>query len=228
MKAVIQQSHEEHFLEQGWLLALGFREGWFCSRITHKSWSNLQPWSLGAVLAGGNLAAYSEIQDANANHYLEPPKDQLIYHSFWGVTPTPARIKVQFPTRVDIGSMLEIPRSLTDPVGYIDGYKSPFWGPYSLATELFTISERYPGFQVLNPVADAMANVMLNIDQRQYTYEVITDKALIADMLIGNRRVKKYTMGPADPLAMSIPNWLTKLIPKGLLAYSLDVMGGKV
>lgn len=229
MKVTEQRSHEDYFLEQGFLLALGFREGWFCSRVVQKTWSNLQPWSLGAVVAGGSLAAYNEIQDANANHYLEPFKEEIIYHSFWGVTPAPARIKLQYPTRVDLGSMLESPRSLIDNVGFIDGYKSPFWGPYSPATEIFTISERYPGVQVNNPVADPMPNVMLNVDQRQYSYEVITDKALITDMLIGNRRVKKYTMGVADPLPMTAPKWLTDRIGADLLAYSLKVMaGGKV
>lgn len=228
MDAILKVSHEDLFLEQGYLLALGFFEGWACFRLQHKEWANLEPWSLGTVAALGNLSAYNEVQDSNSRHYLEPHDEALIYHSFWGVTPTPARIYVQYPPRTDLGSVLSVPRSVTGDVGYIDGRKSPFDGPFSPATELFTVKERYPQFQVYNPLNDSMYNVMLNFDQRHYSYEVIKDKDLIKDMLVGNRRVKKYTMGAAWPNAMTLPSWLKDLVTSDLLKYSLEVMGGKV
>ncbi len=231
-KVILTKSHEDYFLDQGHLLALGFREGWFCVRILQRQWSGLRPWSLGAVAAGANLANYDEIQDANQRHYLEPFIDGLIYHSFWGVTPTPARIFVQFPPRTDMGSMLQIPRSIAAPanVGYIDGYQSPFDGPFSLKTEIFTVKERYSAYQAYNPVGDAMTNVMLNFDQMQYSYEVITDLDLIKSMLIGERRVRKYTMGTADPLPMRMPQWLLDIVnnkSSQLLQFTLDVVRGK-
>lgn len=228
MEAILKTSHEDLFLEQGYLLALGFYEGWVCYRLLHKEWANLQPWSLGTVAALGNLSAYNEVQDAQSRHYLEPHDEGLIYQSFWGVTPTPARIYVQYPPRDDLGSVLATPRSITGDVGYIDGRKSPFDGPFSAATEIITVHERYPALQVYNPLNDSMYNVMLNFDQRHYTYELIKDKDLIKDMLVGNRRVKKYTMGTAWPNAMTLPEWLKKLLGSELLKYSLDVIGGKV
>jgi len=222
--SLLKQSHEDLFLEQGWLLALGFLEGWACFRIKHREWANLEPWSLGVVTALANLAAYDEIQDAQSRHYLEPHDEGLIYHSFWGVTPTRARIYVQYPPRADIGSMLSVPRTETGDVGYIDGDKSPYVGPFSNATELFTVKEKYPQVQALNPLNDDMYNVMLNFDQRHYTYQIIKNLDLIRDMLTGNRRVKKYTMGPAWPNVMTTPDWLKKAVGATLLADTLKIM----
>jgi len=222
--SLLKQSHEDLFLEQGWLLALGFSEGWACFRIKHKEWANLEPWSLGEVTALANLADYDVIQDSQSRHYLEPHNEGLIYHSFWGVTPTRARIYVQYPPRAEIGSMLSIPRSVTGDIGYIDGQKSPYTGPFSLATELFTVKEKYPQVQVYNPLNDDMYNVMLNFDQRHYSYQVIRNIDLIRDMLTGNRRVKKYTMGPAWPNVTTAPDWLKRAVGATLLADTLKIM----
>jgi hypothetical protein len=226
MNTVLEKrSHEDLFLDEGYFFALAFRDGWFCGRVVTRQWANLQPRSLGAVAAGGNLALYDEIQDASNRHYFEPYKNELLYHSFFGVAPAPARIKWQLPIKNDLGSMLQVGRSLTDNVGYIDGYKSPFFGPFSPATEIFTVKERYPAFQVHDPLLDPMSNVMLNIDQRQYTYQVIRDKDHVKALLTGRERVKKYTMGNADPLPMPMPQWLQQLIGNDLLNYSLSILG---
>jgi hypothetical protein len=234
MEAILKTSSEEWFLEQGWLLALGFTEGWACLRIQHKEWANLEPWSLGPLAALGSLATFDQIQTANNQHYLEPFDQSLIYHTFWGVTPSPVRIWPEYPPRTPIGSMLSEPRAVGGEVGYINARKSPFNGPFSKATELFTVSERYPEFQAYNPTNDAVYNVMLNFDQRHYTYQILTSQATIKEMLVGTRTVKKYTMGAAWPNAMTMPDWLKNAVragqPKGYdpLKYSLDVMSGKV
>jgi hypothetical protein len=228
-KTVLVESHEREFLEPGYYFALNFLEGWFVGRVTGRTWANLQPWSLGQVAAGGNLLAYDEIQDNQSRHYLEPPQTlrQLIYHTFWGITPTPARAKLQFPVRNDLGSMLAINRSLTDDVGFIDGHKSPFWGPFSTATEFFTVNETYPAFNILNPTGDAMQNVMLNFDQRQYSYSLVTEQAQVKTLLVGQARVKKYTMGTINPKPQNMPLWLKNDIGADMLAYTLAVMAGK-
>jgi hypothetical protein len=224
---LLKTSHEDLFLEQGWLLALGFKEGWACFRTLDREWSNLEPYALGAVAAAANLAAYNEIMDTQSRRYLQPHEEGLIYHTFWGVTPKAARMKVQYPPREDLGSMLAVERSETDDVGYIDGYISPFRGPFSKKTELFTVKEKYPAFQVYNPLPDAMNNVMMRFDQMQYTYDIVKDKDLIKNMLVGGIRVKKYTMGHAWPSATTIPKWLQDLVGLDLLSWSLKVMEGR-
>lgn len=226
MEAILKTSHEDLFLENGWLLALGFTEGWVCFRIQHKEWANLEPWSLGALAALGQLATFNQIQTANAQHYLEPFDESLIYHTFWGVTPNPVRIYPEYPPRTPIASMLSEPRTVGGNVGYVDGRKSPFNGPFSKVTELFTVNERYPEFQAYNPSNDAVYNVMMNFDQMHYTYQVLTDKVTIKDMLTGRLTVKKYTMGAGWPNAMTIPDWLKRAVTVPLLQYSLSVMKG--
>jgi hypothetical protein len=226
-KTVQVESHETLYLKQGWYFALGFREGWLVGRVTQKTWSTLQPWAFGPVAAGGNLAVFDEIQDNSSRHFLEPYQPGIIYHSFWGVTPSQAQVKWQYPVRTDLGSMLNVARTLTDNVGIIDGYKSPFWGPYNDATELFTVKDQYPAFQIYNPTSDPITNVMLNIDQRQYTYSVVKDKQLIKSLLTGDRQVKKYTMGTV-PLQLEAPGWLVELVTADIFKYTLDVMSGKV
>jgi hypothetical protein len=230
--SLLKTSHEDLFLDQGWLLALGFLEGWACFRIKHREWANLEPWSLTAgtpIAALSNLAAYNEVQDAQSRHFLEPHSEDLIYHSFWGVSPTRARIYVQYPPQANLGSVLSVPRVITGDIGYIDGAKSPYEGPYSQATELFTVSEKYPQYQVYNPLNDAMDNVLLNFDQRHYTYQIVREIPLIREMLIGKARAKKYTMGTAWPNVMTLPNWLKKAIGDTVLNETLKIMaeGGR-
>lgn len=228
-KTVLVESHERKYLEPGFYFALNFYEGWFVGRVTGRTWANLQPWSLGFCAAGGNLTAYDEIQDTQSRHYLEPPKTEreLIYHSFFGVTPASARAKLQFPVRNDLGSMIEINRTLTDNVGFIDGKKSPFWGPFSDVTEFFTVNETYPAVDIYNPTGDGFTNVKLNIDQRQYSYELVKDKALVKTLLVGQARVKKYTMGTINPQPMKMPLWLQTLIGGDMLNYTANVMAGE-
>ena len=234
MDAILKVSHEDMFLEAGYLLLLQFQQGWAPFRIMGKQWSNLKPWPLGAVAARGNLAAFDAIQDAQSNYFLEPYTEDIIYQTYWGITPTRARAFAQFPPRTDLGSMQQNPRTINPTgttaagdVGYIDGEKSPFNGPYSKMTELFTVKERYPQFQVFNPLYDAMYNAMLSFDQYQYSYTIIKDLALIKDMLIGRVGVRKYTMGLAYPNATPIPDWLQKKVTPEILKYTLRVMNGE-
>jgi len=224
MEAILKESHENRWLEQGWYLALQFVEGWVCFRVTGREPSGLRPFSLGTVLAGGNLASWSEIIDGQARRMLMPRVDSLIYHHFWGVTPDKAKIYTQFPPRDDLGSLVGETRTITGDIGYTDGDQSPYNGPLSVDTELFTINERYPAFNVHNPLTSTMANVMLQFDTMKYTYVIIKNRGLISDMLVGQRKVKKYTMGRAEPNPMSVPQWLQRLVGKDLLTYSKSVM----
>jgi len=235
MEAILKTSHEDLFLENGFLLALGFKDGWVCLRIQDREWANLEPWSLGALTALGSLASYDLIQTPapESQRYLEPFDQSLIYHTFWGVTPGQVRIYPEYPPRTALGSMLSSARSVGGNVGYVDGRKSPFNGPFSKATELFTVRERYPEFQAYNPTNDAVYNVMMNFEQRHYTYQILTEKGTIKEMLAGRLTVKKYTMGSTWPQPMTLPDWLKNAVisgqPKGYdpLKYSLDVMSGK-
>lgn len=227
MKTVSTQvSHEDLFLEVGYLLLLQFQEGFVPMRIMGRQWSNLAPWALGPVAALGNLANYNDLTAVQTQRYLEPYDQSIIYHTYWGVSPTRARTFYQYPPNVDSGSMLNNPRTIVGDVGYIDGEKSPYDGPFSRQTEIITVKERYPQYQVYNPTNDAIQNAKLRFDQWQYTYLIIKDKPLVKKMLLGEVTTKRYTMSNAFPNVMTLPDWLRGLVTPELIAYTKAVLGG--
>jgi hypothetical protein len=224
MKSVLlKQSHEDLWLREGYLLALQFYQGWVCFRITGLEPSNVKPYSLGALAAGGNLTAWNEVMDANNRRYLEPG-ETYIKHIFWGVNKPKARIYLQYPTRADRWNLVGVQRTITGDVGYVDGEASPFDGPFSVKTQMFTVHDLYPAFQAYNPLGDAMDNVMLNFDVMRYTYVVLTDKSLIQDILTLKRPGRQYTVAGIDPSPAKAPDWLVNLVGSELLEYTMGIM----
>lgn len=228
--ALAKESHENFFLKEGYLLALQFAQGWVCFRILGWEPSNVKPYSLGVaadypLAAGGNLAAWDEVVDAGPRRYLMPPEKHWIYHSFYGVNKPKARIFFQYPTRQDRMNLVAIQRTITGDVGYVDGEMSPFDGPFSLKTQIFSVHELYPAFQAYNPIADPMDNIMLNFDVMRYSYVLIKSREIIRDILTLRRPGSLHTMGGIDPEPARIPDWLSELLGNDLLAYSKSVIG---
>ena len=222
--ALLRQSHEDLFLVPGYYLALQFKTGFVVSRILGREWSNLKPYSVGAVSAGGHLSAWNEIKDSTDKHYLEPSGKWMWYHTFWGINTPNARVYVQFPTKADIGSLVATTREIDGDVGYIQGEESPYEGPFSQRTELITVTERYPAFQVSNVIEDDFPNVLFHFDTRKYSYQLIKDKRLIEELLLGKRQCKKFTVGPVDPQPTSVPMWLETLVTPELIKWTQDLM----
>lgn len=222
--ALMKESHENLFLKEGYLLALQFAQGYACFRILGWEPSNVKPYSLGAVAATSNLAAWDEITDAGGRRYLMPPEERWIYHSFYGVNKPKARIYFQYPTRQDRWNLVAVERAITGDVGYIDGEMSPFDGPFVLKSQIFTVHELYPAFQCYNPLPDAMDNVMLNFDFMRYSYVIIKNRDLIKDILTLKRPGRLHTVGGIDPEPARIPDWLSGLVTKDLLDYSKTVI----
>jgi hypothetical protein len=221
--ALLIQSHRDLFLEEGFLLALQFKEGWTVIRV--KGWedSNLVQLNLGSCSALSNLSAYDEIQDSSNRHYLEPPDQKSIKHIFWGVSPPKARIFKQYPARKTRNSLIAVERTLTGNIGFVDGDESPYDGPFSKRTELFTLKDLWPQFQAYNPLTIAMNYVLLNFDIRSYAYNIMKARPLIEDCLLGQRRCRKHTVGGIDDPA-PIPSWLKDLMPPGMLDWTLTLM----
>ena len=225
---ILQQSHRDFFLEEGFLFALQFNQGWVLFRVMGKEDSQLRPWNMGPCAALSNTPAWDEIVDSQNRHYLEPPDYPFIKHVFWGVSPPKARVFFQYPTRVDRNSLLPITRTTTNDVGYVNGETSvgsPYDGPFSTKTEFFTVREWWPAFLAYNPQEYAMNYVMLNFDVRTYTYNIITTQSFIQDCLTGVRRCRKYTMGGINT-PMNIPAWLSNKLPTGLLDWTKTIMAG--
>jgi len=228
MEAVLmKESHENLFLKEGYLLALQFAQGWACFRILGWEPSNVKPYSLGQVLTVANLPAWDEIVDAGPRRYLMPPEERWIYHSFYGVNKPKARIFFQYPTRQDRMNLVAVQRVITGAaavVGYVDGEMSPFDGPFSLKSQIFTVHELYPAFQCYNPLPDTMDNVMLNFDIMRYSYMIIKNRDVVRDILTLRRPGRLHTVAGIDPEPARIPDWLSDLVGKDLLDYSKSVI----
>lgn len=222
--SLLKTSHEDLFLLPGFYLAFEFRSGYVIARILGREWANLKPYSVGAIVAGANLATWNEILDPTAKHYLEPAKRDLWYHIFWGVNTPNARVYVRFPTKNDIGSLTTTTRAVKGDVGYVDGSDSPYDGPLSVKTELFTLYERYPAFQVSNVTEDDFANVMFNFSVMKYSYQLIKDKRLIEQLLVGGKSCKRVTVGPVDPGPTTAPKWLEDLVGFELMNWTKELV----
>jgi len=222
---ILYKSHEELFLSEGFKLALQFKEGWVVFRILGREPSNVKPYQIARFLASESyLASWDEVIDAQARRYLEPPTKDYIYHTFWGISPPPMRVYFQYPTRRARWSLVEVERALGGSVGYIDGEMSPYAGPFSAKTEIFTIEDLYPAFNVYNPLSRTVYNVVMNFDVMKYSFHVITDRELIKDCLTQRVRCKMYTMGGiVDPSPAEIPEWLEDIVGSELLEYSVQV-----
>jgi len=221
---LLKESHENLWLKEGYLLALQFSNGWACFRITGWEPSNVKPYSLGAVAAASNLADWDEITDANNRRYLMPPEEHWINHVFYGVNKPKARIYFQYPTRQDRMNLVAVQRSITGDVGYIDGEMSPYDGPFSVKSQLFTVHELYPAYQCYNPLPDAMDNVMLNFDIMRYSYVIIKNRDFIRDILTLKRPGRLHTVAGIDPSPARMPDWLSDLIGKDLMNFSKTIM----
>jgi hypothetical protein len=221
---LLKESHENLFLKEGHLLALQFNQGWICFRITGAEQSNLKPFSLGAVAAAGNLAAWNEIQDANNRRYLMPPEGRWLNQIFWGVNKPKVRIYFQYPSRQDRWNLLAVQRTITGDVGYVDGEMSPYDGPFSVKSQIFTVHDLYPAFNVYNPLPDAMDNVCLNFDIMRYSYVIVSDRELIRNVLTFKKPGKVHTVAGIDPSPAVCPDWLVDDAGNDLLQYSKTVM----
>lgn len=221
---LLKESHENFFLKEGYLLALQFEQGYACFRIQGWEPSNLKPYSLGAVAAGSNLTAWDEIIDGSSRRYLMPPEEKWIHHAFYGINKPKSRIFFQYPTRQDRMNLIAVQRTITGDVGYVDGEMSPYDGPFSVKTQLFTVHELYPAFNCYNPLPDAMDNVMLNFDIMRYSYLVIRNKDLIREILTLKRPGRLHTVAGIDPGPARMPDWLYELVGKALVDYSNEVM----
>lgn len=224
MALVLDRSHEELWLKEGYLLCLGFNEGWMVSRITGYEPSNITPYSLGALATVSNLAAWNEILDANADRMLMPQTEQWIHQLFWGVNEPAARIYLQYATRQDRWNLTNSQRTITGDVGYLNGAMSPFDGPFSWKTQLFTVEEVYPAFQCYNPLPVAMVNVMMSFDIMRYSYTIIRNRDMIREALTLRRPARIHTMGGVDPAPARMPDWLKGRIGKDLLQFTKDIM----
>ena len=167
--------------------------------------------SLGAASAQAVAGTgWDEVQDASNRYPLEPEFTRYLYQAFWGVTPSIARVYMQYPSGNDMLSLLGTRRVGTDSIGWIDGLKSPAHSP-SLQTELWTTKGTHPAFNGYHPYLEpASITVRLNFYITKFWVDFIgarvPTRTVPQDIRGMANRVFFRTMGGIFP--MEAPDWL--------------------
>jgi len=134
---------------------------------------DLMDFSLGAAVAQATAGTgWKTIQDSSSRYYLEPADDAVIYHFFYGISPGQARVYLQYPSGVDLNSLITT-RAISDPVGFVDGIKSPYRSP-SVVTEMFSMNGAYPAFLGYNPYKEpASITIRMNFFIMRYSVRLL-------------------------------------------------------
>lgn len=222
---------DQERIREGHYLALLFRgevanqPDWFIFRVLGREATRLEyrldyNSTTSTHAAAATTAAWDAVQDTNNDHQLSPKDSEqsfMINQIFYGISPTEAEIYSQFESGQDRGSLLmsrAVNGAVQNRVGYWTGVDSSKEDP-SAITELITINQKYPTFKGYNPTG-ATITITLDFFINKYRYEIVNDANKIRDFMMGDRRLKVYTMGNVNS-PMQPPKWLTdsfKGIPK--------------
>ena len=208
------------FLDQGYILGLGFDEGVLFFEIMSREPKYFE-YTFDTIDAGSALSDWTDMPKDSTRRYLEPTDKKQIYQLYYGIKPTAAWLYLRFPSYTDRWTLIDqiIPGNTN---GALPGDLSPYEKP-SIATELFTLKDIYPKFQIYNPTDEAITPVMRVIGM-SYEYIVIRDKKAIKDYLEGRRRRKLYFLGGNEPHTKA-PQWLVSINGiRELLSYSKKVL----
>ena len=174
---------------------------------------DLANFSLGAATAqSATGTGWDEIQDSASRYWLEPASERVIYQFFFGVAPGQAWIYRQYPTGVDINSLIGV-RAIGDAVGFVDGIKSPYRSPSPL-TEMWSMKGMHPAFLGYNPYLEP-SSITIRLNFFVMRYSVIPrgidagDRVNIAPPDIRARAVVR-SVGGRD--LIDIPTWVENAI----------------
>lgn len=221
---------EKEWLQESHYVGLQFADGWYFVRLTGKEPTNLK-YNLAydathtAHTAGQITAAWDDVPVSaqDDRKQLSPGTDHRreLYQIFYGINPSNIQLYLQFVSRQDRWNLVR-QRNAGDDFGFITGEESPYFDP-SVKTELFTINEVYPAFKAENISADTQT-IYLNFQIMKYTYDPVKSADLIKDFLLGNRRVKLYSMGLSTDQMITAPQWWAEYfsgVPKTLTALGV-------
>lgn len=200
---------EKYIPQENWYVGLLFDEGyWFFKIIRKQQLTVYMPYHFNetADIATNSTSGWEAPADAQGRFYLEPQEEETVYQTFVGISPSQIKMYLQYTQREDRMSLIA-PRPVPGQIGFWDGEMSPYHDP-SPITELWTVHDLYPYFNVQNPgisCIDVLAYASFWITP--FTYQVIKDRNRILEFLRGNRRCTVRTMGDGDR-PIKGPAWL--------------------
>lgn len=146
--------------------------------------------------------------DALGRIYIEPQTEDVIYQFFLGLSPSQTKLYLQYTQRVDRMNLIA-PRVVPGAIGFWDGEMSPYHDP-SPITELWTVNDVYPYFNVENPgVSCVQKRIRGSFWITPFTYEVVKDTEKAKAFLRGDKRCTIRTMGDGDQ-PIKAPAWMVE------------------
>lgn len=136
------------------------------------------------------------ISSFNVSNAFRVTHEPIIYHMFYGISPSAVRLYPAYPVDAPIGNLEERNVFARGPFGYKDGFQSPFPKPSSL-TELFVPYNTQIGWAVHNPLNNN-AKPLINFVIGKYLVDVICDSDLISRILSGKKEARIATLGGAS------------------------------
>lgn len=178
--------------------------------------NDLMDFSLGAATAQAVAGTgWSEIQDSASRYYLEPGSQKIIYHFFFGVSPGQAWIYRRYPSNRDLNSLIAT-RAIGDPIGYVDGNKSPYRVPSPL-TEMFSMYGMHPAFLGYNPFLEPVSiTVRLNFFVVRYDVTVLGLNPVLTGgkglIVADNDRMQARVRPVGGHELIDVPSWIESAV----------------
>jgi len=199
-------------------VALLFDEGYWLVKLLRKQQLTLyRPYGFdaGAVIELGATSGWEAPADPQGRFYLEPQEEEVIYQYFIGISPSMAKMYLQYTQREDRMNLIT-PRPVPGNIGFWEGEYTRYLDP-SPATELWGVHDLYPYFNVELPnfggsaYASDRQEIFASFYITPFTYQVVKDKTKILKLLRPDEkgRCNVKTMGDGHR-PIKAPSWLNE------------------
>lgn len=201
---------EKYIPQENFFVALLFDEGYWPFKIIRKQQlTPYMPYDFEDYdwINPGETSGWEAPADAQGRFYLEPQEEETVYQFFLGLSPSQAKIYLQFTQREDRMSLIA-PRVVPGRIGFWDGEMSAYHDP-SPITELWNVHNLVPYFNVENPgVSCVQKRIRASFWITPFTYQVVKDTDKIMRMLRGEKgRITVRTMGDGQR-PIKAPAWM--------------------
>lgn len=201
---------EKYIPQENFYVGLLFDEGyWFTKILRRQQLTVYMPYwfnDASAIAVDTVDTSWRTPTDAMGRNYLEPQEEETIYQFFVGISPSQAKLYLQYTEREDRMNLIA-PRPVPGNIGFWTGEMSNYNDP-SPMTELWTVNDIYPYFLAeTTGITGCTKRVGASFWITPFTYQVIKDKEKIKSFLRGERRCTIKTMGDGDRPIKS-PAWL--------------------
>lgn len=219
---------EKFIPKENFFIGLLFNEGYWLVKLLRKQqltvYRSYDFYETADISLGGT-SGWACPADPQGRFYLEPQDEETIYQFFTGISPSMAKMYLQYTQREDRMNLIT-PRPVPGPIGFWQGEYTRYLDP-SPATELWTVHDIYPYFNVELPnfggsaYASDRQPIFASFYITPFTYQVLkankgtggapdgVDRAKALSLLRGEKRCTIITMGDGDR-PIKAPAWLNE------------------